>query len=277
MGSYVKLTETSIKTLTNFYWLARKSRLLDTVLGQRAFAASYFLYKRYLEDPYHDLVERHPELFRGGNILDIGANIGYTATVFGRAVDPEYKVYAFEPERFNYDLLERSARAQKSLQRIVPIKSAVGDREGIIELWENEHHHGDHRILTDQFRQTVASSRVVSTPIIPVDSFVAKQPVEFPVRFIKIDVQGYEFPVCRGMERTLSANPRAILALEYMPGAMRELGFQPEELIIWLQQREYKVYTLEKHGRFRPGVADISGGHSYADLLFSSENLSELA
>jgi FkbM family methyltransferase len=148
----VNLSGTSIKTLTNIYWLARKSRVLDTGLGRRAFAASYFLYKRYLEDPFHDLVQRHGGLFRGGNILDIGANIGYTATVFSRAVDPEYKVYAFEPEHFNYDLLERSVRARKTLRRIVPIRSAVGDRDGTIELWENEHHHADHRILTDQFR-----------------------------------------------------------------------------------------------------------------------------
>jgi FkbM family methyltransferase len=271
----VKL-ETSIKALTNFYWLARKSRLLDTVLGQRAFSASYFLYKRYLEDPYHDLVERHPELFRGGNILDIGANIGYTATVFSRVVGPDNKVYAFEPERFNYDLLERSARAPKTLQRIVPIQSAVGDRDGTVELWENEHHHGDHRILTDQFRQTAVLSGAVAVPIMRVDTFLAKQSAEFPVRFIKVDVQGYELPVCKGMERTLTINPRGILALEYMPSAMRELGFQPEELINWLQQRDYKVYTLEKHGRLRPGIGDISDGHSYCDLLFSRENLSEL-
>ncbi len=273
----MKLTETSIRALTNFYWLARKSRLLDTDWGQRAFSASYFLYKRYLEDPYHDLVERHPELFRGGHILDIGANVGYTATVFSRVVGPEYKVFAFEPEQFNYEMLERSARARKTIKRIVPIKSAVGDRDGTIELWENEHHHGDHRILTDQFRQIAPSSGAVETPIMRVDTFVAKQSVEFPVRFIKVDVQGYELPVCKGMERTLTVNPRGILALEYMPGAMRELGFQPEELINWLQQRNYKVYTIEKHGRLRPGVGDISNGHSYCDLLFSRENLNELA
>ena len=72
----VNLTGAPIKALTNVYWLARKSRLLETQLGQKIFAASYFAYKRYLEDPYYHLVRRHPELFLGGNILDIGANIG---------------------------------------------------------------------------------------------------------------------------------------------------------------------------------------------------------
>jgi FkbM family methyltransferase len=268
------VTGSSIKTLTNVYALARKTGLLDTALGQRAFAASYFLYKRYLEDPYHDLVQRHGELFQGGNILDIGANIGYTAQVFSRAVDAKYKVFAFEPERFNYALLERSARAPKARGRIVPILSAVGDQDGVIELWENEHHHGDHRILTDQFRQATAPSGSIQTPLLRIDSFVEKQPGEFPVRFIKVDVQGYEFPVCKGMEWTLSGNPRAILALEYMPEAMHELGFQPDDLLTWLRERDYQVYTIEKHGHFRAGVGNLAEGQGYVDLLFSREKLS---
>jgi FkbM family methyltransferase len=270
----VNLTGTSIKTLTNVYWLARKSRLLDTGLGQRAFAASYFLYKRYLEDPFHDLAQRHSGLFRGGNILDIGANIGYTAVVFSRAIDPEYKVYAFEPEQFNYDLLVRSAHKHKPRERIVPIRSAVGDRDGTIQLWQNEHHHADHRILTDQFRESAAPSGSIATPILQIDTFVGTQRPEFPVRFIKVDVQGYEFPVCKGMEHTLAANPNVILALEYMPEAMRELGFQPEDLLKWLEHRDYRAYTLEKDGQIRPGVADPSQGQGYVDLLFSREKLS---
>lgn len=270
----VNLTGTPIKTLTNVYSLARKSGFLDTSLGRRAFAASYFLYKRYLEDPFHDLVQRHGGLFRGGNVLDIGANIGYTAMVFSRAIDPAYKVYAFEPEQFNYDLLVRSAHKRQAHGQIVPIRSAVGDRDGTIQLWENEHHHADHRILTDQFRESAAPSSSIATPILRIDSFVGTQGAEFPVRFIKVDVQGYEFPVCKGMERTLAANPNAILALEYMPEAMRELGFQPDDLLKWLQQRDYQAYTLEKHGHIRSGVVDPSQGPGYVDLLFSREKLS---
>ena len=271
----MRLKEDSIKGLAKLYWLARKARLLDTAVGQRAFSASYFLYKRYLEDPYWGLVLRHPEIFHGGNILDIGANIGYTATVFSRAVSPEFKVYAFEPESFNYRLLERSAHARKTQSRIVPILSAVGDCDGIIELWENQHHHADHRILTDPFRRAAAPAGTVAVPIMQIDSFVEKQPTDFPVRFIKVDVQGYVLPVCKGMEQTLAKNPRGILSLEFMPSAMRELGFQPEELITWLRQRGYSVYTIEKDGSFQTGISALSGGLKYCDLLFSREDLGD--
>lgn len=270
----MKLTENSIRPLTNLYWLARQSRLLDTAFGKKFFSQSYFLYKRYFEDPYNILVERHPNFFLGGNILDIGANIGYTATVFDRAVSPDYRVYAFEPEPFNFEMLERVAR--KAPARIVPIQSAVGDQDGTIALWENKHHHGDHRILTDQFRQCVAKSGALAVPITSVDTFISNQRGDFPIRFIKIDVQGYELPVCKGMDRTLAANPRAIVALEYMPSAMRQLGFEPEELLRRFREQGYKVYRIAKHGRLSLGVGGTSEG-GYCDLIFSRENLSEPA
>ena len=56
--------------------------MLDSALGRRAFVGSYFLYKRWLEDPFAALVRLRPGLFRGGHVLDVGANVGYTAAVF---------------------------------------------------------------------------------------------------------------------------------------------------------------------------------------------------
>src|SRR5690242_12041412 len=88
--------------LTGAYSRARRSGLLETTAGRWLFTSSYNLYKRYLEDPFHALAGRHPELFRGGHILDIGANIGYTSMVFARAIEPAYRVYSFEPEEFNF-------------------------------------------------------------------------------------------------------------------------------------------------------------------------------
>jgi FkbM family methyltransferase len=263
--------ESFLKPLTSLYSLARKSRLLDTGFGQSAFAASYFLYKKYLEDPYFELAKRHPALFQGGHILDLGANIGYTASVFSRFVSPGYKVFAFEPELFNYRLLEREAA--KNALKIVPVRSAVGDVDGTIELWENRDHHGDHRILTDQFRQTTATSSSVTVPITKIDTFVGKQTGPFPVCFIKVDVQGYELPVCKGMQQTLALNPHASLALEYMPQAMRDLGFRPEELLQWLADQDYRAHRIESHGRLSSGLGGAPVKDGYCDLLFSRKSL----
>src|SRR6476661_6713173 len=155
------ITDTQAKMLTSVYSSVRQMGLLETRLGQRLFTSLYFLYKRYLEDAFGALAKRRPELFKGGHILDIGANIGYTAAVFAGVIDPEYHVYAFEPEPFNFRLLERAVAARHLDSRVIPVRSAVGQKDGGIELWLNDHHHADHRIAVGELDGPERDARTI--------------------------------------------------------------------------------------------------------------------
>ena len=254
--------------LTGVYSLARKSGLLDTRPGQWLFSRTYYFYKRHLEDPFRPLAAQHPEFFQGGHVLDIGANIGYTSSVFAHSIDPAYKVYSFEPEAFNFCLLDRLAQSAKAQGRIVPVHAAVGDQDGSIQLWRNEGHHADHRVVTSHFREMASVEASVQVPMLKIDTFVAQQGPSFPVRFIKVDVQGYELPVLKGMQRTLESNPKAVLALEYAPDEIRELGFRPEDVLEWLAARNYRAYSMGGNGSVLPADAHMAGTRPYIDLLF---------
>jgi FkbM family methyltransferase len=267
------ISDTQAKMLTGVYSSVRQMGLLETRPGQRLFTSLYFLYKKYLEDPFGALAKRRPELFRGGHVLDIGANIGYTAVVFAGAVDPGYQVYAFEPEPFNFRLLERAIAARYLNSCVIPVRSAVGQKDGGIELWLNDHHHADHRIAVGDLNAAERDGRTISVPITSVDTFVQNRALNGSLAFIKVDVQGYEFPVCLGMNDTLIANERAVVALEYMPEALRELGFDGPTLLRWFSERDYRVYSLQKNGQLEPGVSSDLAHHGYTDLLFSRRKL----
>lgn len=266
----MSVSGTQERAFTGLYSIARKSGLLEARAGQWFFSKAYFFYKRHIEDPYNALARRHPELFQGGHILDIGANIGYTSSVFARSIEAAYKVFAFEPEEFNFRLLERFAKSKQAGGRIVPVRAAAGDQNGTAELWRNLSHHADHRIITARFRGSGSAATSVSVPILKIDTFVEQQGPRFPVCFIKVDVQGYEFPVCIGMQRTLETNPGAALALEYAPEGMRSLGFQPESLLNWLAERNYHAYQVAKDGSLRPAACERLDT-PYADLLFTRD------
>src|SRR6516225_1003914 len=117
-------------SLLTAYSFVRRSGFLDTGVGRRLFRSAYFLYKRYLEDNLEDLLRSHPALLRGGNVLDIGANIGYTASVLALSVDSGYKVYAFEPEPFNYALLQQTVSHVQLNDKITALQCAVGAENG---------------------------------------------------------------------------------------------------------------------------------------------------
>jgi FkbM family methyltransferase len=253
--------------LLGAYSLVRRSGFLRTSLGRRLFKSAYFLYKRYIEDDLRDLVLSFPDLVGRGNILDIGANIGYTAAVLARAAEPDRKVYAFEPEPFNFRILDQTAREAEFEGRIVPLQLAVGAEDGTIDLWINDRHHADHRVATEEFRSAHPGSKEVNVSLISIDSFLESKPG--PISFVKIDVQGYELAVCQGMQNTLRRNPDITVVLEYMPSAMRELGFESTHLIDFFTERGFSIYQIHSRGRLSPGIPVTMKDSSYCDLLFS--------
>ena len=91
-----------VPVLSRVYWLARRTGLLDVGWFRRGYARAYFAYKRYIEDSFEGLVRRRPELFGGGHILDVGANIGYNSALFLDVLGPGFRIYAFEPDGANF-------------------------------------------------------------------------------------------------------------------------------------------------------------------------------
>ncbi len=255
----------SISLFTAAYAFARRRGLLNMRLGRSLFIAAYFQYKKHLEDPFAGLVEKSPQLFEGGHILDVGANIGYCSALFSSVLDPGRSVFAFEPEPFNVSLLEHVIHTRK-LARVVPIQAAVGAAEGEVRLQLNPRHHGDHRIVPAGGQPT---EQCIIVPLLSIDAFLQRQGVETPVCFIKIDVQGYEQAVCQGAEQTLARNPECRVVLEYMPEAMETLGFRPPDLLAWFQQRGYHAHVVHKDGSVTPGLPADIGTTGYVDLLFS--------
>src|SRR5262249_42218073 len=115
--------------LISFHGIVRRSGLIETSAGSMVFRSLYMVYKRY-EDHLREFLCRNPGVVRGGNVLDIGANVGYTAAVLARAVDPGRLVHAFEPEPANFRMLQQTAAAAEFGGRIVAHRCAVGEEEG---------------------------------------------------------------------------------------------------------------------------------------------------
>jgi hypothetical protein len=93
------------------------------------------------------------------------------------------------------------------------------------------------------------------------------------IRLIKIDVQGYELAVCRGMADAITQQTDASVAIEYMPEAMQDLGYDAPSLLNWFWEREFKMYSLGRSGKLTPGLSDELAQNGYVDLIFSREAL----
>jgi FkbM family methyltransferase len=266
-----------IQILTGAYSLVRKTGILEVPMVRRGFVASSFVYKKYYEDPFWGLAKRMPELFNSGDVLDIGANIGYTAWVFSEVIAAGSKVYAFEPDGTTYAMLEDLVRRKKLAKTVEPLNLAVGSEQGFLEFWHNKDHSADHRVATENFRKARPdANEVTRVPVTAVDDFVVERRLE-RISFIKIDVQGFETAVCEGMSRTLERFPAIKVCLEFMPDAIAELGFEPSGLLKFFEDRGYKFYALTREALQRvsdeASIRELLGSAGYVDLLFSRDEV----
>lgn len=266
-----------VSAFAGAYNLARLDKVLEIGAFRKAFVSAYFLYKKSVEDPFWNLARRKPELFQNGDILDIGANIGYTSYVFGNALRPPSKVYAFEPDRLSYGLLQEVIHRKNLSGVIEAINTAVGSSEGHVKFWHNEKHSADHRVVTKRFSASCPDDSKISTvPITTVDGFVRYRNLK-NISFIKIDVQGYELAVCEGMKDTLERSPDLCVCLEYCPNALLELGFEPATVLDFFRTRGYRLHVLTREEP-QLMVDDASlqrfvNETNYVDLLCSKRGL----
>lgn len=164
---------------------------------------------------YDDLLTASPgyeELLKnwlppaGGVAVDAGAFIGRHALAYAQAVGPLGQVLAFEPLPANFELLAANVR-QNGLSQVTPIRAALGDHDGQLELYF------DRESSTASSTPSKCAVRSVVVPLRALDGVLAESGIA-RVDLIKIDVEGAELSVLAGAERTIAHSDAITLVIE---------------------------------------------------------------
>jgi FkbM family methyltransferase len=149
----------------------------------------------------------------GGVVFDVGANIGYLAAHFARAVGPEGRVYAFEPSPACLPSL-RAVAASAVRTNIKVIEAAVGEttRRGTYYETQRVISHGFGRldVRPSDPRQDITEHEVA---VVSLDDFAQEEGLE-RIDLVKIDVEGAERQVLAGMARLFARGLRPALLIE---------------------------------------------------------------
>lgn len=271
----MNISQKLTQTLTSTYALVERTGITEYQWFQSLFVRGYYNYKKYLEDPFYNLTKKYPKLFADGNIIDVGANIGYTTVVFSNALEKSYKVFAFEPHPVIFNNMALMVSKYTNSANVTRVNYAVGDEEGEIKLMHNARHHGDHQILTDALQDNIEITKIYNVPITSIDAFIEKNNID-QICFVKIDVQGYEQKVVLGMFNTIEENPNLSIALEYDPIRITALGFDPYELLEWFRINKFNLYLIENCGILKKREMEsfmntVDNNKSYVNLLFSRQ------
>ena len=156
-----------------------------------------------------------------GTFLDIGANIGNHSLMFNR-LRPNVTIHSFEPIFKNYVLLYENT---KNKLNIKTYNVGLGSTNEVVPTHQpNYNNSGGNRID----KENGTGENII---IIPGDAMKIKD-----ISFIKIDVEGYELEVLKGLNGTIS---------KYGPNIWIE-DFTGEA-VEWLK-REYGYKVVDEDG-----------------------------
>ena len=253
------------KLLPWLYAATGMHRCVTHPLLEPLYVRALFAYKRLAEDPFDALVRRQPILFASGHVLDVGANAGYTASVFARAIESPYKVFAFEPEPVNVRRMRSVLGRMRLVDRVEVIAAAVGESSGSVELTINPRHPGDHRVA-----RPTDSGASIRVPMMSIDDFLDERCLD-EVAFVKIDVQGFELAVSQGMRKLIERSERLAVAFEYSREASAHFGYEAGNLFSFYRQRGFGLQLIRHDGSLLDctniNLARLHDERGYVDVL----------
>ena len=175
----------------------------------------------------------------GNIVVDVGANIGLHTLNMARIVGNAGQVFAFEPDPSNFEILKKNAKIN-NYKNIILEQKAVGDKHGRTTLYQSDNPI-NHRI----FPQTERANNQVQVELTNLDNYFDSDMID-KINFIKIDVEGMEFGVLKGMKNILKNNKKIKTLFEFVPKDTIEAGFIPIELLDYLTSNGFKLYCMDE-------------------------------
>ena len=171
-------------------------------------------------------------------VMDVGANIGLYSAIASRHVGESGRVIAIEPSVENCRFIERT-REFNRLGNLEIVGRAASDVSGPGVLYLNRDNKADHRI----FDRTGRRPRVAVT-LTTIDDLASELGLG-RIDLLKIDVQGAEAAVFRGMSALLARSLHCRIFMEFWPWGIERSGNDPAKLLEMLLSKELVLYVID--------------------------------
>jgi FkbM family methyltransferase len=192
--------------------------------------------------------------------IDIGANIGVHSLFAAAKIANPHQVWAIEPNPHSFARLSTHAKLNQ-LDAMQLYQVALGNQNGTIRL-----HNCDDAHVGSTLRNGGDGGCEVS--IQKGDDLFASIPSSAQ-GICKIDVEGYELEVLRGLQQFISSHPRISYIIEVTPKWLESLGDSTEALFQVFFAQGFQAYEIQD--KLLPLLQPID--KSQYDVFFSQKPL----
>ena len=200
----------------------------------------------------------------GDVFVDVGANVGYFSVVAAQVVGPGGRVYAFEPDPANFELLRINAGLNGLSSSIEALAGALSDEDGSGSLFLSHDNFGDHQIFG-----TGGQRPEVAITLYDGSAYLSGRTRR--IDLLKVDTQGSEFRVMAGLMpllRKLESAP--CILIELTPWSLRQGGASGRQLIELLAQLALPMWIVD-HVEHRVVASEAEALATWCDNVDSCE------
>lgn len=202
-------------------------------------------------------------LKRGSVFIDVGANIGYLSAIAASLVGKGGQVHSFEPVAQYFQKLKKLSQINPGFQ-IVANNCAVGEKEEFAKISVTNLGNIGWNTMVRNFMEDGTIREVLEVPVIRLDRYIKEKALR-NISLIKIDVEGFEFPVLKGLSGYFeNSTERPYIICEIAPTAYHLLGYTLSQLSEFIFRYDYRAHSLI--GNLSP--IDITNLTGTTDVLF---------
>jgi FkbM family methyltransferase len=184
--------------------------------------------------------------------LDTGANIGYFS-LLAAAKKPGAKIFAFEPSSLAFEKLKQHIR-ENNFQNIMAIQAAAGDDESEADLFLSAPENSG---MSSLAKPENYMGRHEKVSVIRIDDWFHQVRLK-KISVVKIDVEGFELAVLKGMQKVIQDFQPLIIS-EINQQTLSAFGCNPQDIFTFMGKQGYEKFVLTERGNLISPVNEDPG------------------
>ena len=182
-------------------------------------------------------------LEEGNLFVDVGAHFGFFSLLASKIVGDAGRVIAYEGGQHTYEVLNKNVKLKSNIQSI---NKVVSNTQGEISFYQFPSAYSEYNSLdVEQYKNTAwikdNPPKVTHMQSVRLSSSLK----DLNANIIKIDVEGAEMEVLKGLEEYLESND-PIIVIEYLSSARNNKSHISASK--FLKEKKYKSYIIISDG-----------------------------
>ena len=208
-------------------------------------------------------------LKEGDTFVDVGANIGYISAFALGLVGKTGEVHSFEPVPQYFERLKNIKKDNPSYRHYIN-GVALGENEGTATISVTNLKNIGWNTMVPGFMPPGTVKEKVDIAVSTLDRYLAKRNIQ-KLKLVKIDTEGYEFPVIKGFQEYLrAAKELPIIVIEVAPPAYTMLNLSLSEFSVFMNAMGYLAWNIDLKN-----LVELTNLEETTDVVFLPRSFGE--